>query len=275
VPAASLSLSGGSAVTTAAFGIQFGNDATNLYRSTTTTLKTDGSFSVGGSIVLNDVSFSRTAADVLGGASGDGIKLTLGTLELSGDTSAAAIKVTKSASGFLTDTWMTTTLVGAETLNRFKITAAGAHSWSEGTGTYTTLAVTAGNTGLTTNKDFTVGANLAVTGTSGFTGTVTAAAITASGAVSFTNTLAVTLGVTLSSTLSVAGAITLASGGNPKIRVGTGDDSYSGTDLIRVQAKELEIRSTAGKTRLVLTRPDGVRRFLSIDNDDQIVIEAS
>lgn len=268
VPAAGLHLSAASAVTTAAFGIQFGNDATNLYRSAATTLKTDGSLNVGASLVFNDVTMSRTAADVLGFGSGDGIKLTLGTLELSGDTAVAAIKVTKSASGFLTDTWMTTTLIGAETLNRFKATAGGTLSWSEGTGTYTTLAVTTGNTGLTTNKDFTVSGNLAITGTSVFTGAITAGAVTA-------NTLAVTLGATLSSTLSVAGAITLASGGSPKIRVGTSDDSYSGTDLIRVQTKELEIRSTAGKTRLVLTRPDGVRRFISIDNDDQIVIEAS
>jgi hypothetical protein len=155
VASATLHLNAGSSPTTAAFGILFGTD-TNLYRSAASTVKTDGSVSIGASLVFNDVSVSRTAADVLGFASGDGIKLTLGALELSGDAATATIKVTKSSTSFLSQNWYVTTLIGAESTNRFAITAGGALSWTEGAGSPVTLSLTSGNTGLDLNKNLTL-----------------------------------------------------------------------------------------------------------------------
>lgn len=252
-PSATLHLAAASTPTTAAFGIQFGSDATNLYRSAATTLKTDGDFSVGANLVFNDVSLSRTAANVLTLATGDSLRLpgTNAVLLVGEDTAVSQLQVTRSASARLVDYWFLTNTLGGETSSRYRIDAAGKHVWTDGSnpGTPVSLSVIAANAGLSTNLQFDVGGTLTVTG----------AATLAGG--------------------SVVGAngISWSGGGVPKIKRGATDSGYSGTDVLTVYAKDTVFHTTASNTptRLGLKRPDGIIRYMRLDNDDQIIIEAS
>jgi len=235
-PAAALHLSAATAVTTAAFGIRFGNDATNLYRSAATILKTDGSLDIAGNVLLNgDFSVSRTAANIATIATGDTLRAgASANFELSGEAGTNSLfKVTKTATGNLTDAWMQTTIIGAETSSRFKTDAAGKSTWTDGTNPATpvTLGINGANVGLITNKDLTV------------------------------------TGITNVTTLSLGAA---------KIKQGATDNTYSGSDVTTLYTKDLVLHSTvASATRLGLKRPDGTIRYLRLDNDDQIIIEAS
>lgn len=250
-PSATLHLSAGATPTTSAFGIQFGSDATNLYRSAATRLKTDNELEVGTNLVFNDVVVSRVAANVLGLAAGDSLKMTnTSHIILAGDTGTTSqLQVVKTAAGNLVDYWFTTNLIGAETSARYQINAAGTHYWTDGTNPATpvNLSVTAANAGLTTNKDFVVTGNLTTSGTQNFVGATTVR------------------------------SILLFGGGTPKIKQGVSDGSYSGTDTVTLYAKDFEIATTAASTatRIVLKRPDGTKRYIRLDNDDQFVVEAS
>ncbi len=250
-PSALLHLLPNTATTTAAQGIQFGNDATNLYRSAATTLKTDGDFSVGGSVVLNDVAFSRVAANVMGMASGDSIRL-LGSnsLQLHGDSGTVSqILVTKSAASNLTDIWFAVNAISGETSSRYRITAAGQHTWTDGTnpGTPVQFGINGANLGLVTNKNLYVQGGFQADGTATF------------------------------GLVNISTGMTFLGGGGEAIKRGATDSSYAGSGSITAYAKDFEISTTAATTptRLVLRRPDGTRRFIRLDNDDQIIIEAS
>jgi hypothetical protein len=51
--------------------------------------------------------------------------------------------------------------------------------------------------------------------------------------------------------------------------------TYTGTGQVTALAKDFEVRKSDGQSRLILSRPDGVRRAIRLDNDDQVIVEVA
>lgn len=158
-----------------------------------------------------------------------------------------------------TSTVAYTTRVTGDAQPRFQLMADGTHNWGSGSaGTDTTLTRSAAGV-VSAGSGALLGTNVQVTAASAFQGLLSS----------------------LTSTIKYQTSVAADTNNRFQITADGGHSWGAGnaavdTFLTRNAAGDLLIdRSTTAKTRLALRRPDGTIRWISIDNNDQLLLETS